>query len=214
MASLSNQQTRNTNVRNVEVTGFGRRALAIIIDGVFIFFVSLVITFVIGMTAMVLGWYIPSDNFPWGVLTAILNLLVSLIYYNGKWAQSSGQTFGKMMLGIRIINKDNSPLTTGKLLLRYLGYIVSALFASLGFVWVAIDKKRRGWHDMIAGTYVVSVMHEMPSGEEVEFVASDAGKSWIWVVLWVFLALGAEAGMVSSLWFLGPTINNILRGLN
>jgi len=213
MASLSNQQSNNPDVRIVKVVGFGRRSLAIIIDGVFIFFASFIITFIIAMAAMVLGWYLPTENWPWQGLLVIMNLLVSLIYYNGKWVQTSGQTFGKMMLGIRIINWDGSPLTTGKMLLRYFGYILNAIFVSLGFIWVAIDKKRRGWHDLIAGTYVVSLMHEYPSGEEVEFVASDAGKSWIWVFLWVFVVLGTETVFFSSLWFLGPTVNNILRGL-
>jgi len=213
MVSNSEQQSPKSDVRNVMVVGFGRRFLAIIVDGVFIFFVSLLITFVIGIGAIVLGWYTPTTNWPWSTLTAILNLVVSLIYYNGKWVQSSGQTFGKLLLGIRIINWDGSPLTTGKMLLRYFGYIVSAFFASLGFIWVAVDKKRRGWHDLIAGTYVVSVMHDFPSGEEVNFVASDEGKSWVWVVLWIFLVIVFESSVVTSLWFLGPAINNILRGL-
>ena len=64
---------------------------------------------------------------------------------------------------------------------------------------------------MIAGTYVVSIMHEFPSGDEVKIVASDAGKSWIWVVLWVVLALGAPVAVISSLWFLGPVAANILE---
>jgi uncharacterized RDD family membrane protein YckC len=25
----------------------------------------------------------------------------------------------------------------------------------LGYVWILIDKKNQGWHDKIAGTYVV-----------------------------------------------------------
>ena len=214
MASVSNQESTKSNVRNVVVVGFGRRFLAILIDGFFIFFASMLIAFLMGMIWMVLGWWTSANDWPWITVTAILMLVVSLVYYNGKWVQSSGQTLGKMMLGIRIVNWDGSPLTTGKMFLRYLGYIVSAFFASMGFIWVAIDKKRRGWHDLIAGTYVVSIMHEFPTGEEVKFVASDAGKSWIWVVIWIFLALGTPAGAISSLWFLGPVVNNILRGLN
>ncbi|HNR59128.1 MAG TPA: RDD family protein [Methanothrix sp.] len=26
----------------------------------------------------------------------------------------------------------------------------------LGYIWVLFDKKRQGWHDKIAGTYVVN----------------------------------------------------------
>lgn len=212
MEPNSSQQSQKLDMKYIEVIGFGRRCFAIIIDGVFIFFVSLLIAFLLGMAMIVLDWWTSASDWPWSIVASILMLIVSLIYYTGKWVQSSGQTFGKYMMGIRIVSKDGSPLTTGKMILRYLGYYVSSLFASLGFVWVAIDKKRRGWHDMIAGTYVVSIMHEYPSGEDVNIVPSDAGKSWVWVVLWIILALGAPAAVISSLWFLGPVAANILNG--
>ncbi len=201
-------------VKNVEVIGFGRRFLAIIIDGVIVFMASLLIGFLIGMVWMFMGWWTSAADWPWNTISIIVMVILSFVYYTGGWVRSSGQTLGKMVLGIRIVNWDGSPLTGGKLILRYLGYVVSALFASLGFIWIAIDKKRRGWHDLIAGTYVVSVMYEFPApGEKVNFVASDAGKDWIWVVLWIFLALGTPAGAISTLWFLGPAVNNILNGL-
>ena len=43
----------------------------------------------------------------------------------------------------------------GQAILRYIGYIVSALALSIGFIWIAIDKRRQGWHDKIARTYVI-----------------------------------------------------------
>lgn len=214
MEPNTSQQFQKSDVRNVEVVGFGRRLLAIIIDGVFVFMVSLLIAFILGIIWVAIGWWTPASDWPWRALGVISVLIVSVFYYTGKWVQRSGQTFGKLMMGIRIVSADGSPLTTKKMILRYFGYIVSSLFASLGFIWVAIDKKRRGWHDIIAGTYVISIMHEFPSGENVNFEASDAGRSWIWVVLWVLLVIGAQAGVISSLWFLGPVVNNILRGLN
>jgi uncharacterized RDD family membrane protein YckC len=36
-----------------------------------------------------------------------------------------------------------------------LGYYLALLPLGAGFLWVMIDKKRRGWHDHIAGTIVV-----------------------------------------------------------
>jgi uncharacterized RDD family membrane protein YckC len=32
---------------------------------------------------------------------------------------------------------------------------ISGIVLLLGYAWVLIDKKRQGWHDKIAGTYVV-----------------------------------------------------------
>jgi len=33
--------------------------------------------------------------------------------------------------------------------------MVSGLLFCLGFIWIAIDKEHRGWHDQIADTFVV-----------------------------------------------------------
>ena len=207
------QPSQETKVREVVVVGFGRRALAIIVDGIFIFFVSLMIAFILGLTMIVLDWWTSASEWPWRILAWILMLIVSLVYYTGKWAQSSGQTFGKALLGIRIVTTDGSPLTFGRLIMRYIGYIISSLFFSLGFIWVALNKKRRGWHDFIARTYVVSVLHDYPVTGDEKFRASDAGKSWIWVLLWLVLALGTPSGMVGGVWFLGPVVFRILNNL-
>ena len=38
---------------------------------------------------------------------------------------------------------------------RYFAYIISAIPFCLGFIWVAFDSKKQGWHDKLAGTVVV-----------------------------------------------------------
>ncbi|MNC88285.1 RDD family protein [compost metagenome] len=44
---------------------------------------------------------------------------------------------------------------TGKLVLRYFAYLASTLPLLLGFVWIAIDRRKQGFHDKIAGTLVI-----------------------------------------------------------
>jgi uncharacterized RDD family membrane protein YckC len=51
--------------------------------------------------------------------------------------------------------KSFQALTIGQALLRYFGYLVSLLPLGLGFIWVAFDKRKRGFHDLIAGSVVV-----------------------------------------------------------
>jgi uncharacterized RDD family membrane protein YckC len=34
-------------------------------------------------------------------------------------------------------------------------YFVSAAVLYLGFFWIAIDRRKQGWHDKIAGTVVI-----------------------------------------------------------
>jgi hypothetical protein len=39
--------------------------------------------------------------------------------------------------------------------MRIVGYVLSAIALYLGFLWVAVDARQRGWHDYLAGTQVV-----------------------------------------------------------
>jgi uncharacterized RDD family membrane protein YckC len=48
------------------------------------------------------------------------------------------------------------PPTLGRLVLRLLAYLVSALPFYLGFFWAALDRRRQGWHDKIARTIVIN----------------------------------------------------------
>jgi uncharacterized RDD family membrane protein YckC len=43
----------------------------------------------------------------------------------------------------------------GRSFLRYVGYWVVWITLFIGFIWVAFDGRKQGWHDKIAGTLVV-----------------------------------------------------------
>ena len=65
-------------------------------------------------------------------------------------------TPGKMMLNARIVDADTGAAPTRRqLVIRYLGYYVSLLPFGLGFIWIAIDPRKQGWHDRLAHTVVV-----------------------------------------------------------
>mgnify|MGYP001176811683 CR=1 FL=1 len=74
-------------------------------------------------------------------------------YFHG----ATGRTPGKMILGLKVIGEDGTPLTFGAAFLRSVGYLISSVVLNLGFLWVAFDKKKQGWHDKIAGTTIVRV---------------------------------------------------------
>lgn len=84
-------------------------------------------------------------------------LLLGLAYHWFFWTQRDGQTIGKMVMHIRVIRKDGTPLTAADAFLRYLGYYLGSLVFGLGFLWALVDDKAQGWHDKIARTYVVKV---------------------------------------------------------
>ena len=67
-----------------------------------------------------------------------------------------GATPGKMALSARIVDAQTGGApSTGRLVARYFAYIVSTLPLLLGFIWIAFDRRKQGWHDKIAGTVVV-----------------------------------------------------------
>jgi uncharacterized RDD family membrane protein YckC len=81
------------------------------------------------------------------VIVALLVLTV--------WAQA-GATPGKQAMRVMIVDaRTGGPPPLGRLVLRYLGYLLAALPLFLGFLWALWDPRRQGWHDKLAGTVVV-----------------------------------------------------------
>jgi uncharacterized RDD family membrane protein YckC len=67
-----------------------------------------------------------------------------------------GQTPGKMAVGIKVVDARGEKPELGTAALReILGKFISSAVFCLGYLWIAIDKEKRGWHDSIAGTHVV-----------------------------------------------------------
>lgn len=67
-----------------------------------------------------------------------------------------GGTPGKLLTGINIIDERGSYLGFQRAFFRnHIGYLVSKLFLWIGFIWILVDKQRRGWHDLITSSWVV-----------------------------------------------------------
>ena len=69
-----------------------------------------------------------------------------------------GQTLGKMLLHVQVVDANGNLPPWPRVILRELlrGVISIALFPlGLLYLWVASDGRKRGLHDYIAGSYVV-----------------------------------------------------------
>jgi len=65
-------------------------------------------------------------------------------------------TPGKMLLSMKIVDaKTGLAPGKGQLIGRYLAYFVALIPMGLGFFWIAVDRRKQGWHDKLAGTVVV-----------------------------------------------------------
>jgi uncharacterized RDD family membrane protein YckC len=87
-----------------------------------------------------------------------LGFLVMLAYFTGMWAWK-GTTVGGVILKLKVVRLDGQPLTFPVALVRGLAAAFSIVVMFLGFLWIAWDKDKQGWHDKIAGTAVVRLPH-------------------------------------------------------
>lgn len=139
-----------------EFGGPGERLIAYIVDvlitGVLVIAIVILAGLVVGAGAAGGSGLLAAAGV-FVILMAVL--IVPLAYFPYFWARS-GQTPGMRMFGLHVVrDSDGGPIGAGTAILRLIGYWVSGLVFYLGYIWIFIDKRKRGWHDLIAGTVVV-----------------------------------------------------------
>jgi uncharacterized RDD family membrane protein YckC len=201
--------------QTVQVIGFGRRLVAYLIDVILLSVIGGCLGFGAGVVSAVLAGGRQDAGTSVTLLAQCLGVLIGAAYFVVFWA-TTGQTPGKMALGIKVISTDGSPVSWGKALLRYLGYIISGLVLSIGFIWAAFDAKRQGWHDKIAGTYVVPKETHFSAADAVTFVPSDSGSAAAVVVILVAIVLIlvlVSIVVIAILLLLGPVVGNVFSNI-
>lgn len=153
--------------------GFWRRLSAYIVDKFVLYLISLLL-FLVGLVAMGLGGVslgsiVITGDLPRGMglfmavyfVTMLLMDMIYFIWFHG----TVGQTLGKRLCGIRVIRISGEKMTLGIAFLRWVGSLISGILFFLGFIWIAFDRRKQGWHDKIAATLVVRAGNE--SGKQV-----------------------------------------------
>jgi uncharacterized RDD family membrane protein YckC len=78
------------------------------------------------------------------------------IFYNGLFESSVYQaTIGKMILKIKVIDLYGKRMSVLRAVFRCISTIISILPIGLGIWYITTDSKKRGWHDLISGCYVI-----------------------------------------------------------
>jgi uncharacterized RDD family membrane protein YckC len=148
--------------------GFWRRLLAYVIDQIILYLISLIL-FLIGVIALALAGSSFADVLTRGDLPrrmdlfmavfAVTTFLTGMAYFT--WFHGAvGQTPGKMLLRVRVVQVTEDRMTFGIAFLRWAGSLVSGLALCLGYLWIAFDRRKQGWHDKIAATLVIRVGKE------------------------------------------------------
>ena len=139
----------------VEFATPGARLVAYIID-VLIQFGLFIALFLATGILLAIFW-------PLGLIAGLAATAFLFLYFPYFW-QKSGQTPGMKLMAIKVVrDKDGGPIGWGAAILRLIGYYISGAVFYIGYIWIFIDKRKRGWHDLIASTVVVKAPNDLSS---------------------------------------------------
>jgi len=130
-----NEHSTGSPAPGVVYGGFWVRLVAAVIDALMLLLIGGIASSIVGSLTNVM---------------AILGLAYVLVCWG-----VVGHTLGMAPFGLRIVRgKDGSRMNWLNVLLRLVGCIPAGILA-IGFFWAAFEPRKRGWHDMIAGTVVI-----------------------------------------------------------
>ncbi len=159
---------KKQDVGSWEYAGFWVRVGASVIDNIILSLIAFPLLFAFyGDEAFVR----PEDSsFVQGPADFIISWIFPAIAIILFWIYKSA-TPGKMIMQMKIADTiTGKPPSQAQCVGRYLAYFASALPLGMGFLWVAFDKKKQGWHDKLAGTVVIK---RTDLAEAVKFSADE-----------------------------------------
>ena len=151
----------DAQVTEQQLAGRGMRLVAFLIDTLILMVLVIPVMLVGGIFAMVMSGEEPGfgTTLMIGVASFVLFVIVQ-----GYPLSATGQTWGKMALGMKIVDLAGNKPEFGKLIaLRYLTTQVIGMIPFVGFIYWLVNvlfifgDDRRCIHDKIAGTRVVMV---------------------------------------------------------
>jgi uncharacterized RDD family membrane protein YckC len=89
----------------------------------------------------------------------LLLYLLALVLQVGYWIYfwgTSGATLGMRLLHLRVVDADTGgPIGYARATVRFLMSIVNSWACYIGWIWVAFDPRKQGWHDKVANSVVL-----------------------------------------------------------
>ncbi|MCB1865616.1 MAG: RDD family protein [Chromatiales bacterium] len=124
--------------------------MAMLYDTLLVVALVLIATFVV-VLARGLEPVPPANPWMQGYLFAVVSLFFLWFWTHG------GQTLGMRAWRLKLLTNDGQLIGYPAAVKRLLASLLSWAVLALGFAWMFIDRDRRAWHDIIAGTRVVLV---------------------------------------------------------
>jgi uncharacterized RDD family membrane protein YckC len=133
--------------------GFWIRFVAILLDGVILFVVSVVVQ-------LAFAPMLRSGRLDLMLMVLGAEYLIGMVVgatYEGVFVSRYGATPGKMALDLKVIRPDGGPLSLGRAVGRYFAKIVSGIILMIGYIMAGFDSEKRALHDLICDTRVIRV---------------------------------------------------------
>lgn len=169
--------------QQVEYAGFLRRTAASLIDTLILFIILTPLAYFFSQGAYLPGFDPEGDvvaqlaviQFDWSYLLIHDFLPMALVIFF--WVRFRS-TPGKQLMDCEVVDASSfGNLRVGQSVLRYVGYFVSLLPLGIGFLWIIWDKKKRGFHDLLAHTVVIRIdrsKHDELAGAPLEKLMKEA----------------------------------------
>src|SRR6201996_2382595 len=141
----------------VHVAGFWRRLAAAVVDGAVLTSVALILG---AIMALVLRHPLPHlgqlgpdylvdvavNGGTVEIMGLLLLALLSFLYFF-LFTALRGQTFGKHLMKVKVIDAYGDRPSAWRSLVRTAAYLPSLALLALGFLWIGFDREKRGLHD-------------------------------------------------------------------
>jgi uncharacterized RDD family membrane protein YckC len=141
----------------VPYAGLATRAVALAVDVA----IAQVIVFAGGAVLALVASLVGDLQF--GTLERILAALawVTVVgFYFVLFWSTAGQTPGMRLMALRVLDRRGGHPSVGRSIVRLVGLALCIIPLFAGFLTVLVDDRRRGLHDLLAGTVVVYVEDE------------------------------------------------------
>ncbi|UHA74213.1 RDD family protein [Paenibacillus sp. 481] len=130
-------------VQHVTYAGFWVRTIAFILD----------LTFIMSVFYLLFDFLLGDSNHEFYITISKLCLFC---FYFFIFTYFFGQTLGKMVVGIKVVSKQNEKIAWEEVLLReVIGKFISIALAFSGFLLVAIDPQKQSIHDKLGNMNVI-----------------------------------------------------------
>ena len=150
LGSASHETAETAPVAGFRYAGFWIRVWASFIDLVLFSLWTLPLMYLVYGPAL---W--TNQQLIMGPADVLINWVLPSIAVIVFWKKRQA-TVGKMAIRARIVDaRTGQAPTTRQDLIRYFGYLLSVMPLGLGYLWVAFDSRKQGFHDKLAGTVVV-----------------------------------------------------------